>query len=129
MLLPQLAPFSDVALLLLRFLIAAIFASSGWSHLTQPSERGESIGLSTPATALLGLAEVTGAASVALGIYAQVGAVLLIGAMVGAIYKKIFVWELGFWGEESQGWYYDSLYLVCNLVILTTGGGALVLVG
>jgi len=80
--------------------------------------------MSPPFTLGLGIVELVGAASIALGIYPQVGAILLIGVMLGAIQKKIFAWKTGFWGDEGQGWYYDLLYLVCNLVILTTGGGA-----
>jgi uncharacterized membrane protein YphA (DoxX/SURF4 family) len=32
-------------------------------------------------------------------------------------------WHTGFWGEKSMGWHYDLLFIVMNLVILTTGGG------
>jgi hypothetical protein len=32
-----------------------------------------------------------------------------------------------FWGEQTYGWHYDLLFVVANLVILTTGGGCLVL--
>jgi putative oxidoreductase len=116
---------SDIALLLLRLMIAAIFATSGWAHATKPKERAESIDMSPSFTQLLGIVELLGAASVALGLFPEAGALLLVGVMLGAIHKKIFAWKSGFWGEDGQGWYYDLLYLVCNLVILTTGGGAL----
>jgi putative oxidoreductase len=125
MLIPELAALSDVALLLLRLMIAALFATSGWAHATRPKERGESIEMTPPATLLLGIIEILGAVSIALGLFTEAGALLLIGVMLGAIYKKVFSWDSGFWGENGQGWYYDLLYLVCNLVILTTGGGGL----
>lgn len=125
MLIPELAALSDVALLILRLMIAALFATSGWAHATKPKQRGESIEMTPPATLLLGVIELLGAASVALGLFTEAGALLLIGVMLGAIYKKIFAWKSGFWGEDGQGWYYDLLYLVCSLVILTTGGGGL----
>jgi putative oxidoreductase len=125
MLVPELAALSDVALLTLRLLIAALFATSGWAHATKPVERGERIEMTPPATLLLGVVELLGAVSVALGIYPEAGALLLIGVMLGAIYKKVFAWKSGFWGENGQGWYYDLLYLVCAFVIMTTGGGAL----
>jgi putative oxidoreductase len=124
MILPELAVLTDVALLLLRLLIAALFASSGWAHATKPKERAESIGMSPGFTLVLGIVELVGAASVALGIFPEIGALLLIGVMLGAIQKKAFVWKTGFWGEKGQGWYYDLLYLACNLVIAATGGGA-----
>jgi putative oxidoreductase len=122
---PEIALLSDIALLLLRLMIAAIFATSGWAHATKPKERGESIDMSPGFTQLLGIVELLGAASVALGLFPEAGALLLMAVMVGAIHKKVFAWKTGFWGDEGQGWYYDLLYLVCNLVILTTGGGAL----
>jgi putative oxidoreductase len=56
-----------------------------------------------------------------------VAALGLILIMLGAIQKKVFVWNTGFWGEKTYGWHYDLTYLVANLVILTTGGGRLVL--
>ena len=127
MIFPELAGLTDLALLLLRLMIAAIFATSGWSHMTEPKERAEDIGMLPGFTLGLGVVEVLGAASIALGMFAQLGALLLIGVMLGAIQKKMFVWKTGFWGKEGQGWYYDLLYLVCCLVILTTGGGAIAL--
>jgi uncharacterized membrane protein YphA (DoxX/SURF4 family) len=33
---PQLTSFEDIAILLLRLMVGAIFASSGWSHLKDP---------------------------------------------------------------------------------------------
>ncbi len=104
-------------------MLALIFATSGWSHLTEPRERAESIGMSPAFTAALGLAELAGAISIAAGLFPQIGAVLLIGVMLGAIYKKAAVWDVGFWGEKSDGWYYDVLYLSAALVILATAGG------
>lgn len=127
MVFPQLAAFTDLALFLLRLMIAAIFGTSGWSHMTKPKERAESIGMSPAFTLVLGLVELTASVALVLGIFPQIAAILLIGVMLGAIQKKLFVWKTGFWGDDGQGWYYDLLYLVCNLVILTTGGGAIAL--
>lgn len=125
MVFPQLAQLADIALLLLRLTIAAVFATSGWSHVTRPRERAESIGMSPTFTLMLGAVEVLGALSLVLGLYPQLGALVLIGVMAGAIWKKVFRWKTGFWGEENQGWYYELLYLVGNLVVLTTGGGSI----
>ncbi len=55
----------------------------------------------------------------------QVAAILLSGVMLGAIQKKAMVWKTGFWGKDGQGWNSELLYVVCNLVILSTGGGAI----
>ena len=126
-LIPQLLAFSDVTFLLLRLLVAAIFLSSGLNHLRDPVGRGASIGMSPGFTRVLGGAEVAGSLGVAVGIFAQLAALGLIAIMLGAIQKKIFVWHIGFWGDKGYGWHYDLMLVVMNLVILTTGGGRLVL--
>jgi putative oxidoreductase len=124
---PWLLQFSDVALLLMRLLVGWVFITSGWSHATHPVERGKSIGMSPGFTRFLGIAEVAGGLGVALGVLPQLAALGLILVMLGAIQKKIFVWHTGFWGKHSDGWHYDLLFVVMNLVIATTGGGRFVL--
>jgi putative oxidoreductase len=117
-----------VALLCLRLLVALVFFESGRRHASDPVGRAASIGLSPGTTRILGWAEMAAALAVALGVFAQVGALVLMLVMLGAIQKKVFVWHTGFWGKKTYGWHYDLLFLVTNLVILTTGGGRLVLV-
>jgi putative oxidoreductase len=124
---PQLLRFSDVALLGLRLIVTAVFFESGRRHAADPVGRAASIGLSPGVTRFLGLAEMAGALGIALGVFTQVAALVLILVMAGAIQKKIFVWHIGFWGEQNSGWHYDLTFLLANLVILTTAGGRLVL--
>jgi putative oxidoreductase len=125
--LPQLLPFSDAALLGLRLVVAVVFFESGRRHAADPVGRAASIGLSPGLTRFLGLGEMAAALGVGLGVLPQVAALGLVLIMLGAIQKKVFVWHTGFWGENTYGWHYDLTYLVANLVILTTGGGRLVL--
>ena len=80
--------------------------------------------MSPQATKALGLVEMLAAISVILGVLPQIGALLLIGTMLGAIYKKIFAWNTGFYADEGFGWHYDLLLLAAALVILATNGGA-----
>ena len=124
---PALLQLGDVGLLLLRLMLAAVFFDSGRNHLRNPAERSKSIGASTGFTVFLGSAELLGSVGVALGILTQLAAIGLILIMLGAIQKKIFVWKIGFWGGRAYGWHYDLMLLVMNLVIVTTGGGKLVL--
>jgi putative oxidoreductase len=125
--LPQLLPFSDAALLGLRLVVAVVFFESGRRHAADPVGRAASIGLSPGLTRFLGLGEMAAALGVGLGVLPQVAALGLVLIMLGAIQKKVFVWHTGFWGDNTYGWHYDLTYLVANLVILTTGGGRLVL--
>jgi putative oxidoreductase len=124
---PQLGQFQDLALLILRAMVAAVFIDSGWKHVKDPAGRSKSIGMSKSATAVVGVAEILGGLGVLFGVLTQLAAIGLILVMLGAIQKKIFVWHTGFWGKQGQGWHYDLMFVVMNLVILTTNGGAYVL--
>jgi putative oxidoreductase len=124
---PQLARFTDLGLLLMRLMIGVVFAASGYSHLKDPDARGKSIGTGKGFAIFLGIAEVAGGLGVAFGVLTQLAAIGLVLIMAGAIRKKIFVWHTGFWGEKASGWHYDLLFVVMNLVILFTNGGAYVL--
>ena len=124
---PQLSQFTDLGLLLMRLMNAAVFVTSGWSHVTKSEERSKSIGMSQGFTIFLGLAEMAGGLGVAFGVLTQLAAIGLILVMLGAIQKKIFLWHTGFWGEKTYGWHYDLMFVVMNLVILFTNGGRWVL--
>ena len=115
--------YADWSLLFLRLVVALVFGTSGYSHLTKPKERAASIGMSVPFTIFLGAAELAGAIALAAGFMAQWAAIGLILIMLGAIYMKAVKWKTGFWGEKSMGWHYDLLFIAMNLVILCAGGG------
>ncbi len=120
--------FVDVGFLLLRLMVAAVFGTSGLSHLKDPEGRSKSIEMSKGFTIFLGAAELAGALGVALGVLTQLAAFGLILLMLGAIQKKMFAWHTGFWGKHgTDGWHYDLMLLLMNLVILLTGGGSYVL--
>lgn len=125
---PQLAQFTDVALLLLRFMVGILFITSGYKHLKDPATRSKDIGMSKSFTIFLGAAELAGGLGVISGVLAQLAAIGLILVMLGAIQKKIFTWHTGFWGKAgTNGWSYDTTLIVMSLVIVTTGGGNLTL--
>jgi len=124
---PQFTQFTDLSLLLLRLIVAAVFVTSGLSHVKDPKGRAKSIGMSAGFTMFLGIAEIMGGLGVAFGVLTQFAAIGLILLMLGAIQKKIFVWHTGFWGEKSSGWHYDLMLLLMNFVIVCTGGGKYVL--
>lgn len=120
---PQLSRFTDLALLLLRLIVAVIFADSGYNDLKNPEARSKDIGISRGCVLFLGAAELLGALGVALGVFTQLAAAGLILLMLGAIQKKMFVWHTGFWGKNSYGWHYDLMLVIMNLVIIATNGG------
>jgi putative oxidoreductase len=123
---PELARFTDISLLLLRIMVGIVFATSGWKHLRDPEARSKDIGMSKSFTVFLGAAELAGSLGIIFGLLAAPAAAGLILIMFGSIQKKIFVWRTGFWGESgTNGWSYDLMLVVMNLVIVTTGGGNL----
>ncbi|MFZ3215338.1 MAG: DoxX family protein [Candidatus Acidiferrales bacterium] len=126
MIFPQLARFTDVALLLLRLMVGVVFVTSGYRHLQDPETRSKDIEMSKSFTVFLGAAELAGGLGVISGVVGQLAAIGLILLMLGAIQKKIFVWHSGFWGKSgTNGWSYDTMLIVMNLVIVSTGGGDL----
>jgi len=124
---PALSRFTDLGLLLLRLMVGLVFATSGYNHLKDPVARAKSIEMPVPFTIFLGIGEVAGALGVAAGVLTQLAAMGLILIMLGAIQKKIFVWHTGFWGEKTYGWHYDLMFVLMNLLIIFTNGGAYVL--
>jgi putative oxidoreductase len=124
---PQVARLTDLALLLMRLMVGFVFVPSGYSHLKDPEARSKSIEMPKGFTVFLGIAEVAGGLGVGAGVLTQLAAFGLVAVMFGAIYKKIFAWHTGFWGEKASGWHYDLIFVLMNLVIATTNGGAYVL--
>jgi putative oxidoreductase len=124
---PQLARFVPLGLLLLRLMVGMVFINSGWNDLRDPEARAKSIEMSKPFTIFLGSSEIAGGLGVILGVLPQLAALGLIIVSAGAIYKKIFVWHSGFWGDKAYGWHYDLMLLIMNLVIVLTNGGPYVI--
>ena len=125
---PNLVNFTGVALLLMRLMVGLVFGTSGWDDLKDPADRSKDIGMSKGFTVFLGIAELAGGLGVAFGVLTQLAALGLILLGLGAIQKKVFVWHTGIWGKHgTDGWHYDLMLIVMNLVIITTGGGSYVL--
>lgn len=126
--LSQLSQCNDISLFLMRLMVGLVFLTSGWRHVSNPKERSKDIGMSAPFTVFLGVAECAGSLGVIFGVLTSLAAIGLILVMLGAIQKKIFVWHTGFWGKDgTNGWSYDTMLVLMNLVIATTGGGRIAL--
>ena len=124
---PSLLHLLPLGLVLLRWMVAVIFIASGWSDLKSSAERARSIGQSQAFTIFLGVAEFAGGLGIVVGVLTQLAAFGLILIGLGAIYKKILVWHIGFWGDKTYGWHYDLMLIIMNLVIIFTNGGPYVL--
>ena len=85
---PQLARFTDLGLLLLRLMVAAVFIASGYNQPKDPEGRSKSIGMPKSFTIFLGIAEIAGGLGLVFGVLTQLAAFGLILIMLGAIQKK-----------------------------------------
>ena len=84
MVFPQLAQFTDIALLLLRLMVGIVFITSAYKHLKDPATRSKDIGMSKSFTIFLGAAELAGGLGVISGVLVQLAAIGLILVMLGA---------------------------------------------
>jgi putative oxidoreductase len=123
---PHLAQYTDYGLLFMRCMAGLVFADSGYRDLKEPRARAESVGLPTPVTIFIGVAELLGGIAIIIGLWPQLAGAGLILIMLGALQKKIFVWKTGFWGKDGLGWNYELILVSMLLVILFTDGGRLV---
>jgi len=124
---PQLAPYSDFALVFLRLMVGLVFIDSGYNDLKDPAGRAQGLGLPKGFTIFIAVAELLGGTAVVIGVLSQLAAIGLILIMLGALQKKIFVWKTGFWGKDGLGWNYELILVSMLLVVLCTNGGRFVL--
>src|SRR5256714_15465352 len=106
MMFPQLAQFTDVALLLLRVIVGIVFFTSGWNDLKDPDARSKDIGMSKGFTIFLGAAEVAGSLGVIFGVLTQLAAAGVVFLMArGGPGERFLLWRkvLGGVPEKREG--------------------------
>ena len=80
---PSLLTFEDLALFVVRLVVAIVFGASGYFDLKDPAGRAKSVELGRPATVTLGVAEVLGSLGVLTGVLIQPAAKVLTPADPG----------------------------------------------
>jgi putative oxidoreductase len=118
--------WSDLALLVLRCAVAAIFWVHGRSKAgmwkMQPGPQMPAPMLNLMRT--LSIAEPLGALAMLAGLLSQLAAVGFILVMGGAIYMKRKAWKTPFMSQTSTGWELDLLVLASAFTLLILGPGA-----
>ena len=71
----------------------------------------------------LGMLEVLGGISVLIGLLTELSSIGFAIIMLGAIYFKIFKWNIPFFSEKSTGWEFDLVLLAMALALLVLGPG------
>jgi putative oxidoreductase len=115
--------FESYGLLVLRIFLGMIFIFHSIPKLKMPKAMAKGMGWSFGFVVLLGLIEFISALAVIFGFYADIGALLLVLIMLGALYYKIFVWKVPFIGEKTTGWEFDLILLGAAITVLLIGAG------
>jgi len=113
--------YGDLATLLLRVILGAIFVGHGmmkFGSFEQPAA-GMNIVMM-----ILAVAEPLGGIALIAGVLTRWAALGLSVVMLGAIYMKQFVWGGAFMGAESS-WEFDAAILGGLVVLLCYGAGRL----
>ncbi len=124
MLFPNLLSYADLGMWLMRLALGVIFLVHAMPKLKKPAHMAQGMGWPSWGITLLGLVELLGGLSVILGVYTQVGALLLGLVMLGALYFKISKWKTPFTAMDKMGWEFDLLLLATALAVLLTSGGS-----
>lgn len=121
----ELGQYSDLAFLILRVVIAAIFIYHALPKLKNASGMSQVMGMPAGMIFMLGLVESVSSVGMLFGVYIQVAAFLLAMVMVGAIYFKMAKWHVPFGAMDKTGWEFDLILLAASIFILVSGGGAI----
>lgn len=121
----ELRQYSDLAFLVLRLAIAAVFMYHALPKLKNAKMMSQAIGMPAGMIFMLGSVEFLSSLGMILGVFVQVAALLLAGVMVGAIYFKMTKWHVPFMAMDKTGWEFDFVLLAANIFLLVNGGGAI----
>ena len=111
-------------LLVLRIFLGIIFVYHGIPKLRMSGAMGKGMGFPSGSVFILGLVEFLSGLALILGLYAEIGALLVGLVMLGALWHKIFKWNIPFSAMDKMGWEFDLILLGVAVAILLLGSGA-----
>ena len=112
-------------LLVLRVFLGIVFLYHGFPKLMMPGKMASGMGWSSGSVILLGLVEFLSSLALILGFYAEIGALLLGIVMLGALWHKMFKWNVSFFAMDKTGWEFDFILLGASIAVLFLGAGAI----
>lgn len=124
---PAFLQYGDWGFLFLRIAVAAIFLYHAWPKLKNPKGVAQAMGAPSMMPMALGTVESLSALTLITGFYFEVGALLLSGVMIGAIFLKITKWHSSFSAMNATGWEFDFVLFAANILLLVNGPGSLML--
>ena len=112
-------------LLVLRVFLGIVFVYHGMPKLMMSEKMAKGMGWSNGSVVLLGLVELLSGLALILGFYAEIGALLVGIIMLGALWHKMFKWNIPFFAMDKTGWEFDFILLGAAVAILFLGAGAI----
>lgn len=110
-------------LLVLRVFLGIIFIYHGMPKLMMSGKMAKGMGWSSGSVILLGLVELLAGLSVILGFYTEIASLLVIIVMLGALFHKMFKWNIPFSAMDKMGWEFDLILLGAAVALLLIGAG------
>ena len=120
--------FNDLGswgLLGLRVFLGVIFVYHAMPKLMMSGKMAKGMGWSSGSVVLLGLVELLSGLALVLGFYAEIGALLVGIIMLGALFHKMFKWNVPFFAMDKTGWEFDFILLGAAVAVLFLGAGAI----
>ena len=121
----ELSQYRDIAFLVLRLVIAAIFIYHALPKLKNAAGMSRMMGAPAGMIFTLGVVESVSSVGMILSVYMQIAAFLLAAVMAGAIYFKMSKWHVPFSAMDKTGWEFDLTLLAANIFLLVHGGGGI----
>ncbi len=113
--------YGDLAMLVLRIVVGAVFIGHGMMKFGSWQQPAEGMNI---VMMILSIAEPVGGIAILAGVLTQWAALGLSIIMIGAICLKQFVWGGAFMGGQGS-WEFDAVLLGSLLVTLCYGAGKL----
>lgn len=119
--------YHDLALLALRFSVAAVFLVHGFGKLKASKAASEGLGMPQSGVIVLGLVEVISGLLVLVGFSVSWAALAQMIILLGAMYYKIAKWHIPFMAMQATGWELDVVLFTASCALAAFGGGSYVL--
>ncbi len=115
----------DFGLLVLRVFLGIIFIYHGFPKLSMPKAMAKGMGWSSGSVVFLGLVELLSGLALILGFYTEIAALLVALVMLGALFHKMFKWNIPFSAMEKTGWEFDLILFGAAVAVLFLGAGSI----
>ena len=116
---------SDFGLLVLRVFLGIIFIYHGMPKLTMSGTMAKGMGWSSGSVVLLGLVELLSGLALILGFYTEIASIFVAVVMLGALFHKMFKWNIPFSAMDKMGWEFDFILLGAAIAVLFLGAGSI----